>query len=132
MLIESTSDIWGIGYFRNIEMLFDNNKLMQFSAKIDTTFYKAINRKIAPPKSINTTYDTVYCTYGSEFQIYLSTKTYVWNKGNIKMELVTKEEVNDKCLKKREAIFYMTDETKYQTYLKKVAEEKARLEKENK
>ncbi len=132
MLIESACDIWSVGYFRNIEMLFDNNKLMQFSARTDTTFYKAINRKIAPPTSIKITYDTVSCSYGSEFKIILSSKTYVWKKANVKMEFVTKEEINEKCVKKREAIFYMTDEPKYQTYFKKVAEKKASLEKENK
>ncbi len=129
MLVEDSYNFMSIGYFSNIWLSFDKDTLMRFSASVNADFYKVVTRRIAPPDTVLTSRDTVACSYGKLQNSILTQRTYQWKKGRVKMEIVTKEALNDKCVKQTSATFTMTDEKKYKTYLQKVAAEKKRLDK---
>jgi len=129
MLVEDSYGFMSIGRFSNIWLFFDKDTLMRFSASVNADFYKVVTRRIAPPDTVLTSRDTVACSYGKLQNSILTQRTYQWKKGRVKMEIVTKEALNDKCVKQTSATFTMTDEKKYKTYLQKVAAEKKRLDK---
>ncbi len=117
----------GSASFLNEESIFENNLLINFTADVDSGFYryKGVVRALGKPVLTQKS-DTL--KDGSNR--ILKTKIYTWQKGNNRTRHTISEYYNLAGEKKVNSVYEMTDIKKYTAYMEKVEAEKKRLEKQ--
>jgi len=114
----------------NLHLTFGiDSKLIYLKADGGLNFNKVVTYYCGKADSMKTSYDTRYWQNDKRYKITLTTKRYVWQRGNIKAVVTVKDELNDREDKKTtRATYEMMDTVKYNAYLCQVAAEKKRLD----
>lgn len=114
----------------NLELIFDQDLLISFTADVDSDFCKVMTYYNGPGK-LTELKDTVVRNppgTGKPGQLVLTQKRYSWQQGLFRAEVVIRESLDRKENVQRQSVLYVTDEARNAAYLKKVAAELRRLE----
>ncbi len=128
--VEDTEGFW-FGRFNRVEMLFDNKALISVMANTDTAFYMVMTRHFGPPEYKEKT-DTVAWKKNPKVVALLKTRTYRWEKGDNRVDVILTDDLGDNGLKYTSALCHLSDAHKYALYLDAVEEERVRLMKAHK
>lgn len=122
---------WELFMLNNIIYLFGpDDKLISFKANVGSQFGKVMTNFCGKPDSFTTKYTTRLYKNDQHYKITLTTKRYVWIKDNIKVLVITADELNEKWQKRTYTTYQMMDAPAYTAYLQQVADKKKELDKE--
>ncbi|MES2478153.1 MAG: hypothetical protein V4561_03645 [Bacteroidota bacterium] len=127
--IIAESGILDILNFKGIELLFDNEILINFTAHFIPNHYQTFIHHLGQPHSTTIETKKVKSTANDNYFLILKTKKMIWQKDNLKSEVVVYDFIDKSGKKKTDAIYNLTQIEKHNAYLNKVKSKKALLDK---
>ena len=115
--------------FKGVELLFDNEILIHFTAHFIPNQYQTFIHHLGKPHSTTIETKKVKLAATDNYFLILKTKKMVWQKDNLMSEVVIYDFINKENKKKTDATYNVTQTEKYNIYLNKVKSKKATLDK---
>jgi hypothetical protein len=123
------SGIRDILNFKGTELLFYNEVLINFTAHFIPNHYQTFIHHLGQPHSTTIETKIVKLATNDNYFLTLKTKKMIWQKDNLKSEVVIFDFIDKAGKKKTDAIYNLTQIEEYNTYLNKVKSKKALLDK---